>query len=209
MPYYNLQKLIVNMKENKSLLLTIVAISTLIVSIVGVTFAYFAASIGNSASSNIKVTTSTLDSLIYTTGDPIKLEATQQNFYEGAPSITGATISTVSLNSNNEEDAKYCYTLDLVINNNNFEYTSDLLTPELKVSITRTKTGGTEETILDDYDITNKEGIINIPVTLNGSMYKNIISAIKGGSSTDSYKATVTFVDLATLQQANEGKKFN
>jgi hypothetical protein len=197
------------MKENKNLLLSIIAIATLLVSIVGVTFAYFAASVGNTAETNVKVTTSTVDSLVYTTGDPISFSASQQNFYQGAPNLTGSTTSSVTLNANNTEPATYCYTLDLVINTNTFVYTVNNTTPELKVNITKTKAGGNKETILSDYDITTKTGTINIPTTLNGSVYKNNITAAKSETTTDTFNAEVTLINLGTQQTENEGKNFS
>lgn len=196
------------MKENKSLLIVVIAVSTLLVAIVGASFAFFAANITGNGSNNVTVTTSTLDSLVYTAGNAISFIATQQNFYEGAPSLYGESTSTVALTANNQESATYCYTVDLVITSNNFVYSTEELTPEIVYSVSKSLAGGSYFDIITNADITNTTGTIHIPTAFEGTVYSHVISASTSNTTTDSIKIRVSMINLETNQETNEGKNF-
>ena len=68
------------MEKKNTVLLTVIAIATLLVAMVGATFAYFTAQRGDGAQADITVTTSTSDSIVYGSFNPLILKATQQNF---------------------------------------------------------------------------------------------------------------------------------
>jgi hypothetical protein len=195
-------------KKNNSLLL-IIALATLLVAIIGASFAFFTATISGNGVSTAQVTTSTTDSLVYTPGSPISLTATQQNFYLNAGNQSGSTTSTVQLLANNTETATYCYTVDVNITTNEFIYTVNSSTPELTLSVTKSAAGAEATSVLSNYDITTKTGSVNIPTTLDGTVFKNSITATASASTTDSFIATVTMVNLGTKQTANEGKNFS
>src|SRR5574344_772472 len=195
-------------KKNNSLLL-IIALATLLVAMIGATFAYFTADVSGNGTSQVHVTTSTTDSLVYTPGSAISLTATQQNFYLNAGNQTGSTTSTVQLLANNTGSATYCYTVAVNITTNEFIYTVDSSTPELTLSVTKSAAGAAATSVLTNYDITTKTGSVNIPTTLGGTVYKNSITAAASASTTDSFTATVTMVNLGTKQTANEGKNFS
>ncbi len=66
--------------KKQALILSIVAVVTLIALVVGATFAYFKAQEGTAGSTEVKVTTYTTDMLTFTTGNAISLYADQSSF---------------------------------------------------------------------------------------------------------------------------------
>ncbi len=115
------------MEKKNTILLTIIAIATLLVAVVGATFAYFTAQRGDGAQADIKVTTSTSDSIIYGEFNPLMIKATQQNFNEtDQHSQRGSTEGTITLtasdNVDRQDEADYCYTSTIKVSKNTFTY---------------------------------------------------------------------------------------
>lgn len=110
------------MDRKNTLLLTVIAVATLLVAVVGATFAYFTAQTGTGASANVTVTTSTSDSMEYGSFTPIVINANQQNFYKNAGSHQGTTTGDVKLKANAEQSATYCYTADVVVSANSLTH---------------------------------------------------------------------------------------
>ncbi len=67
-------------KKNKTFVLSIVAIATLLIVVVGATYAYFVAQGGASANTNVNVQTSTTDNLSFEVGEAINITVNQDNF---------------------------------------------------------------------------------------------------------------------------------
>lgn len=192
------------MDKKNTLLLTVIAIATLLVAVVGATFAYFSAQTGEGATAPVTVTTSTADSLEYGSFGAITINATQQNFYEGAGSLTGETTGNVTLKANNDNAATYCYTAVLNVTSNNFVYTTEEHTPELLFTINKNAAA-----IMTNYDITVAEnGAINIPTVSGGSELLHTISADAGATVSDTWNAKVELVNLESDQQENTNKQF-
>lgn len=197
------------MKENKNLLLLVIAIATLLVAIIGATFAFFAANMGAGSSTPITVTTASVATLTYTGGSPISFTVTQQNFYKDAGNLSGNTTTNVTLNAGNSEASTYCYTVDVNISTNGFNYTTVDNQPELQLTIAKSLDNSTYTDILENYDITNKTGIINVPTVKDGTVYKNTITAATSATTNNYIKATVQMVNLGVDQSANSGKSFS
>lgn len=123
------------MDKKNTLLLTVIAVATLLVAVVGATFAYFTAQTGSGQQANIRVTTSTSDTLEYGSFDPITINANQQNFGQGAGNQWDVTSGAITLKANADNEASYCYTAQLNVTNNTFEYTVDSSTPELVFTV--------------------------------------------------------------------------
>ena len=107
------------------ILLTIIAIATLLVAMVGATFAYFTAQRGKGAQADITVKTSTSDTLEMGTFSPLTIVATQQNFGENKGTRSGEAKGEIKLTANDAEattEVSYCYTADLVVKQNEFMY---------------------------------------------------------------------------------------
>ncbi len=123
------------MDKKNTLLLTVIAIATLLVAVVGATFAYFTAQNGNTVTANMQVTTSTTNTATISEFQDLVINANQLNFanmgieenaskeYVGSQKgeTSGSIGFTASTASANQEE--YCYTVDLKIAYNTFQYT--------------------------------------------------------------------------------------
>ena len=77
--------------EKKVLLLSFLGVITLILVVVGATYAYFTAQGGTSVNTNVNVQTSTTDNLSFQVGEAISLTANQEDFGSGMGNKSGST----------------------------------------------------------------------------------------------------------------------
>ena len=200
------------MEKNKAKILTVVALVALAFLIVGATYAYFTAQIGDGKRAGINVTTYTTDVLTFATGDAVSLEADKTTFGKDKGSVSGTTYASALLTANNKtNNAVEHYYLYLNIENNTFTYSVQDNKPELIMTITDkdgnevknieglTYTEVTDRTNkkISGYDITTKNGLVTI--------FKNreIIAEPK---AEDKWNITITFVNYEADQNANAGK---
>ena len=203
--------------ENKkqAIVLSGVAIVTLLALIIGATFAYFQATGNGGSTTNINVTTYTTDLLTFEMGGDIKINADQTSFAEGKGNATGSTFAKAILTANNKTNtATKNYYVYLDISENTFAYTQNTSTPELLLTITDASgnavtsiSGLTYKTVTDGkgatikgFDITSKTDLItlfdNREITANPT-------------KTEQWNVTVTFVNYNANQTENAGKSFN
>ena len=203
--------------ENKkqAIILSVVAIVTLLSLILGATYAYFQASGNSGSSTNVNVTTYTSDLLTFEIGDDIAVYADQTSFASGKGNATGSTYAKATLVANNKtNEATKNYYVYLNISENTFTYTQNESTPELLLTIKDTSgneitsiTSLTHKTVTDGkgasisgFDITTKSGVItlfdNREITANPT-------------KTEQWNITVTFVNYDADQTANAGKSFS
>ena len=200
-------------EKKKSLILTIIAVVTLIVFCGVATFAYFVSQGGNDVTKNINVTTNTTDRLTFTIGSEISLTANQEDFGQGMGNKSGSTTASAILVANNSTNtATEHYYLYLNIINNNFEYTTQEETAELILTITDpqgqklTELNGYKYVTVGDvsgFDITTKNGLITIADNYEITSTNTTIG------ETQEWEITITFVNLDSDQNANTGKTFN
>ena len=216
--------------ENRknTILLTVIAVATLLVAVVGATFAYFTAQGTGSQQKNIEVTSETINSMAFYIDQDIDIEATTANFTQDGSDVTDTITATATFNANNQDAATFCYTVDLIVKSNTFEYTAENTEqlPELTLHVT--KDAGTTSSPVDIIaepvskgdpgDLTGgSPSTINIPTTAGGNDFKHQISAAAGQRVVDTWKVTVTFVnhdfDQSSLGEqgtgaVNTGKEF-
>ncbi len=200
------------MEKKKVKLFSAIALITLALLVVGVTYAYFQNQYGSASNADVNVTTYTTDVLTFTTGDDINLEADQTTFGKDKGSVSGATYASALLTANNKTNkAVEHYYLYLNIENNTFTYSVQDNKPELIMTITDkdgnevknieglTYTEVTDRTNkkISGYDITTKSGLVTI---FNN---REIIAAPK---AEDKWNITITFVNYEADQNANTGK---
>ena len=202
------------MQNKKQIILSIIAIVTLAILVIGASFAYFAAQGNTSAQTSATVKTYTVDVFSFETGNPISFSLNQENFASGKGNQTGSTFAKAILTANNKTNtATEHYYMYLNISENTFTYTQDENTPELLLTIKDTSgneitsiTGLTHKTVTDGkgasisgFDITTKSGVItlfdNREITANPA-------------KTEEWNITVTFVNYNADQSANAGKSF-
>ena len=203
--------------ENKkqAIILSVVAIVTLLSLILGATYAYFQASGNSGSSTNVNVTTYTSDLLTFEIGNDIAVYADQTSFASGKGNATGSTYAKATLVANNKtNEATKNYYVYLNISENTFTYTQNESTPELLLTIKDTSgneitsiTSLTYKTVTDGkgasisgFDITTKSGVITL-------FDNREITATP--TKTEEWNITVTFVNYNANQTGNAGKSFN
>ena len=207
--------------ENKknTILLTVIAVATLLVAVVGATFAYFSAAGGTGTTGNVTVSTGTAASSEFGTMNAINLYADASTFAEGGKDVTGSSTGTVKWTAPGAAgtvtpslaDRTFCYTAALEITANTFVKSAANATNVNELEFTAVK--GTE-TIIDKQSLvtlaTGKAvtGTINIPTTKGGTDMKHTLVAEAGDSVSDSWTITVTLKNQAFNQNDNAGKQF-
>ena len=198
-----------NSNKKQALILSIVAVVTLIALVVGATYAYFKAQGGTGSSTEVKVTTYTTDMLTFTTGNAISLYADQSSFGQEKGSLSGETFAKATLVANNKtNEATDNYYVYFNIENNTFKYTLGEDKPELILTVTGpdgnevTEIPGLTHKVVQDrenksisgFDVTTTNGLITIA-------NKKTITATP--SKEEQYTLKLTFVNYEGDQTAN------
>ncbi len=206
--------------ENKknTILLTVIAVATLLVAVVGATFAYFSAAGGTETTGNVTVSTGTAASSEFGVIEALNLYADATTFAQGGNDVTGETTGTVKWtapgatqgHTPDEAERSFCYTAALNITANTFTV-SAANTEKLNELEFTAKKGSTvllDKVSLVDLDTkVGKTGSINIPTTAGGSEYTHKLIADAGASLTDEWTITVTLKNLDMNQNENTGKQ--
>ena len=203
------------MEKKKPIILSVIALLALVALVVGATFAYFQAQVGEGKSADIVVKSYTVDTFTFATGSQISLNLDQENFASGKGNITGSTYASATLTANNKTNtATEHYYLYLNIENNTFTYSINENTPEIIMTIidnagtevtditglTHTSVTDANGTQVSGYDITNKNGIITL---------FNNREITTTSSKEERWNIKVTFVNYDKNQSANAGKSMS
>ena len=193
-----------------------------IFAIISATYAYFQAQLGNGASANVDLDTSTTDSLTFDVGDDISLSINQFNFGIGAGNLTSNTTASATLLANNASNtATYNYYVYFRINSNEFVYTTEDNKPEIILTVTdpegnpvtsidgltyvpnvqTTTSDGSTQTV-SGFDITTANGTFVV-----ASLYS--ITADSKTPTIQNWEFTATFINLDSDQQGNTGKQMD
>ncbi len=201
--------------ENKknTILLTVIAVATLLVAVVGATFAYFTAQGGSASQADVVVQTGKAGSSSLGTFKAINIYADATNFAQGKGDQTGTSTGTVEWTAPTnvkggevaEADRTMCYTATLEITNNTFVKSAANTTDAAELEFTAVK-GST--TIIDKMDITTTKTNVQIPTTVGGTDYTHKLVADAGATVSDSWTLTVTLKNLGVDQNDNTGKNF-
>ncbi len=190
--------------DKQIFIISLVGVITLIIVMIGATYAYFQATSSGEGNIDTNVGTSTTDNLSFAFGEEIHISATEENFAQGMPSLSDSTTGTALLRPNNyTNQASATYNIYLIIENNNFVYTTDNQTPEILLKVT-SPTGQELENITglvhteDGFDITTRTGGFLII-----SDYEITADTVE---EMQQWNIEVTFVNLDSDQQANTEK---
>ena len=192
------------MKSKKNLILIAFGSIVLIVVTLGATYAYFMAQGGGNANIDTNVITSTTDNLAFSFGEEIYISANENNFASGMGDLSDNTTGTAILTANNYTNtATETYNIYLIIEANDFEYTTDNQTPELLLNVTDPN-GNKVENITglvhydDGFDITTRTGgfllVPDYEITANNT------------PTIQDWNIEVTFVNLDSDQVGNTNK---
>lgn len=173
-------------KKGNTVLLTVIAVATLLVAVVGATFAYFTASVaGNDTASSVVVKTAQIGTITYTNGNEVKLE----NAYPGATSET----KTFTVAADASATANVNYSLNWTNVTNGFVNKEDLV---YTLTGANSDASNTTTTL-----VTKTNEVAPSANTLIGS------SVLKPGE-THTYSLTVKFKETGSDQNANQSKSF-
>ncbi len=199
-------------KKHKKILL--IAIGVLLVGTLSLTYAYFAGGAGPGANTDINLTASRTEKLIFNEGDPINLLLNEVTLAQGGGNVTGSSTATATLiASETTNNSAANYNVYLNINFNNFIYTTPTKVPEIIAEITdptgakvTSITGLTHTTVTDNqgntttgFDITNKVGRFDVKLD------EAITSTDSVTGVTENWTIKVTYINLDTNQAANSG----
>ena len=198
--------------KKNAIVLSIVAVVTLIALVIGATYAYFKAQGGTGSSTEVKVTTYTTDMLTFTTGNAISLYADQSSFGSDKGSLSGETFAKATLVANNKtNEATDNYYVYFNIENNTFKYTLGEDKPELILTVTGpdgnevTELPGLTHTTVQDrenksisgFDVTTTNGLITI------ANKKTITATQATPNVEEQYTLKLTFVNYEGDQTEN------
>ena len=196
--------------KNSSLILTVIAVATLMVAVVGASFAFFQAQGGTAVAKDVKVQTGTAGNTTFSIANAINITADQNTFGSGKGDRIGSTTGTASFTAPsqvsgalNATDLKSCYTVTLNITSNGFTYTVNSSTPELLLDVTKGNAS-----VISSQDITTKTGNIQVPTAASGTTYVHTLQTTAGQTITDNWTVKVTLKNLSTNQNANAGQSF-
>ena len=211
--------------RKNTILLTVIAVATLLVAVVGATFAYFTAQGGTSQTGNINVQTEAAASSSFEIDGSLAILANMDNFAQVGGSTQARTISGVAkftAGTGDGAQTEFCYTATLAWNAatpSDFVHTDEPDTEALK-DMTLTVTKNTEwngdsydssETIWDDVEITTsaeRQNYLKIPVSVaENTNYTHKMTATAGQSVQEQIVVEVSFNWSDTVDQtANAGK---
>ncbi len=190
--------------DKQIFIISLVGVITLIIVMIGATYAYFSATTDGEGNIDTNVSTSTTDNLSFAFGEEIHISATEENFAQGMPSLSDSTTGTALLRPNNyTNQASATYNIYLIIESNDFEYTTENQTPEILLKVT-SPTGEEVQNITglvhtaDGFDITTRVGGFLII-----SDYEITATTVE---EIQQWNIEVTFVNLNSDQQANTEK---
>ena len=205
--------------KKNTILLTVIAVATLLVAVVGATFAYFTAQGAQGTTASVTVSTGTAASSEFGTIDPLNIYADATTFAEGAGDVTDDTTGTVKWTAPgavtgqeapSEADRSFCYTASLNITANTFTKSAANTTNAKELYFTAVKGSTTlveEQSLVTLPAGTAVTGTINIPTTKGGDVLKHKLIAEAGKTVSDSWTITVTLKNLDVDQNENTGKQ--
>lgn len=174
-------------KKGNTVLLTVIAVATLLVAVVGATFAYFTASVaGNDTASSVIINTAKIGTITYENGTDLKLE----NAYPGATS--DPITFTIASDAKANVDVKYSIAWKNVTNG----FTGDLY---------YTLTGANETDAADKTGLVANVTEQAVPATTTSQVIG--VGTIKP-NQTHRYTMSVHFKETGSDQNANQGKSF-
>lgn len=187
--------------DGNTILLTVIGVATLLVALVGATFAYFSTQVNNESNQSMSISTAAPVGLQYL-GQKFELTniipGTTNTEDQGRFTVTNPSTSTVDQQ----------YDLELVIDENTLNNTDG--DGQLLLSITNT-TAGTVKKIGDATNVKEITNGLEWDLTDGANVpnkYQFVDDKRIGIGQTDTYQMTLNFVNLDKPQDNNQGKSF-
>jgi hypothetical protein len=174
-----------------TILLTVIGVATLLVALVGATFAYFTATVTNNSAQSFSVTTASPVALVYTGGTLSLTNAIPGNSAQSSFTVQNPSSSTVA----------QTYDLSLVIDSNGFNTTDGASQLVLSISASGTTSISLLKSTIDLSDGTTAQ-----KATTSTALVNDQRIAI---GETQTYSLTLEFKELNKAQNNNQGKSFS
>ena len=207
--------------RKNTILLTVIAVATLLVAVVGATFAYFTAQGGGTATNNIEVKTEAAASSSFSIDKNLAILANMDNFAQGTGETQHDTMTgTVEFTAGTGTGAQteFCYSATIAWNAatpSDFVDTTST-TPDLTLTVTKNSgwNGASYDTtatpIWTDVEVTtsaNRANYTQIPNDADGADYVHHITTTAGKTAREQILVTLNFnYDANVDQTANAGK---
>ena len=207
--------------RKNTILLTVIAVATLLVAVVGATFAYFTAKGGGTVTNNIEVKTEAASSSSFSIDKNLAILANMDNFNEDNgetqhDTMTGTVEFTAGTGAGAQTD--FCYTATIAWNAATPKDFVDTGADEEDLTLTVTKNSGWNGSGYDNNATpiwTNKAvttsaqraTFTKIPTTADGNDYTHHMTATAGETAKEQILVTLSFNYSGTVDQtANAGK---
>lgn len=199
-------------QKNNNTVLVIIAVATLLVALVGATFAYFTATVNNESAQSIEVTTASPATLEYRSTDTLALTNASPG-PEATKTMTFTVKNPLTTTGGQSNTKSYKYDLYLTSLTDDFSDASGGL-EQLMLSVTQTTDG----------DSTLKIG--NTPLTINLTNGTQVLAATRSTDATihgkdvvieqeiapgetHTYSATIEFKETNSNQDSNQNKTYS
>lgn len=177
-------------------------------------YAYFEATVGDTASTNMKTYSLNSQSLKFYSGNPFNLNISYNNLDQGMNNLTSSTITKAVLTPDGKTgEGEDTYGVYFLVQDNEFVYSTDEKTPEIILRITDPYGYPVTEIEEPFIDLTYDETMQGFDITeLRHSICiftQYPIQANDFRKTTQEWQFELEFVNLDTDQSINIGKKFN
>ncbi len=202
-------------KSRKEKGLILFTLFTLLLVVIGATYAYFVAQKGTGGSANLTVQADTTDNLSFSAKDGITINATSDNFKSDGANLDGETTATATLIANNTTHlATEHYNVYLVIDTNDLTYTNES-NPELLLTVYDENDNEVKDGIdgleykeniqgVSGFDITDKQNSFTLSANNEIKVEEKDV-----GQKEETWKIKVTLINYEYDQQVNTGKTFH
>lgn len=198
-------------KKTKRLLLGIYVVALFSI-VSSATLAYFTYVEVSNVSPEIKSTTATImDWLVFNTGEPLYIYASDDNFSEGMGDLSDSSVASATLQIENSDGAPktYYYNIKLNIDSNGFSYSTNDKKAELLFKVIGPD--GKEITEIPGLNYVTSNGYSGFDVTtVTGDYYIANNYEIKTSDEVrQTWNIELIFINLETNQDVNTAKDFN
>ena len=208
------------MKKNKNMMgLTLIAIATLLVMVVGATFAYFSALPDSPAKSQVDVTSNKTTSANIQQGHNLELEIDPDMMVKAEEDKIAGEVHTdmtnedsvpkITFTSLDEKESSYCYKVEYIEDDNGFTKPETSIKPELVLNIFKTTNAFTDSSsrinVVQELEITNmteKRYLIK-----DGENDYHRITSSKGIPKTDAWEMQIMFWNRKDFSQMYNSDK--
>ena len=198
------------MNKNLKRILMVVYVLALLAMITGATFAYFAIIKVSNVQPRVQAETAQTDWLIFASGEPINIYATEDTFGQDMGNMSEGTTASATLEvSNTELESLYYYDLFIEIEENEFDYTTEENTAELILTVTDPE--GNPITEIEGLEYVTVNGVSGFDITNKmGRYYIADNYELRSSSKVEhNWNVEVTFVNLDSDQNENTDKNFD